>query len=85
MIFNEAKLKFLITATGHLAPEGQMAREVYGPSKNELNWLRKTISGLGSTPTGKLSDLWKQLNAISLLPVHQNINANRREYYVKNS
>lgn len=84
-MFNDIKQKYLIKQTGHLAPLGQMEQEVFSPKMNETEWLRETISGLGGTPVGKISDMWKQLLALSSLPVTNSLNANKKTYYKNNS
>ena len=84
MQYNQQKQIYLIKQTNSLKPLGQMQKEVYGSKRNEVEWLRNTISGLEATPTGKLSDLWKQLNALSSLQVSNSINANRKIYFQAN-
>lgn len=84
-MFNNIKQKYLIKQTGILAPLGQLSKIHFGSATNEVLWLRTTIAGLGGTPTGKQSDLWKQLNALSGLQVTNSINENRKAYFQANT
>lgn len=85
MQFNQTKQSYLIKQTGHLAPMGQMEQEVFSPKTNEVEWLRETISGLGGTPTGKQSDLWKQLVSLASYPTSNYLNENKKTWYKNNS
>lgn len=83
--FNDTKQKFLIKATGHRAPLQQMQKEVYSPGRNEQEWLRIKVNAAGGTPTGYISDMWKQLNGLLGYTVANTVNANRLIYWQKNS
>lgn len=85
MLFNDTKQKFLIGQTRHLAPMGQMQRELYSPKLNETEWLIKTIASLGGTPVGKKSDMWKQLNSLESNPVGKTVSENQKIYYLVHS
>lgn len=84
-MFNSIKQKFLIKQTGHLAPMGQMQKEVYSPKLNETEWLRSKVAQAGGVPNGRTADLWQQLNGLLGYPVANFINENRKIYFQNNS
>ncbi|EKE05614.1 MAG: hypothetical protein ACD_19C00187G0002 [uncultured bacterium] len=84
-MFNDIKQKYLIKQTGHLVPMGQITRESFGPSRNETEWLKAKIVSLSGTPSGKISDMYKQLVSLASLPVSNYIDSNRKTWFLNNS
>ncbi len=48
----------------------------------EMQWLRKTITDAGGTPSGSYpADLWRQLIGVSSLRVSKSMDENKQTYY----
>lgn len=48
----------------------------------EMQWLRKTITTAGGTPSGEYpADLWRQLVGINSLRVSKSMDENKQTYY----
>jgi len=81
-MFNDTQQKFIINTLGRI----DSLQAVYKPYSNELEWLRAQIVALEGTPSSNyVADLWKQLLALSNLPITNSLNANKLTYYRANS